>query len=146
MDAPPRNPGIPGRGRPIPVVFPSSSTPPVMTRAKSTGSRVPRSRTSRQALLAMALLPFALLVPVFARESSNGLPPIDATTSLLVVSPHPDDEILCCAGVIQRVRAAGGRVSVVWITSGDGSVFSMLIVERTLLPSREQKRELAARR
>jgi len=31
--------------------------------------------------------------------------------------PHPDDETLCCAGVIQRVVRAGGRASVVWITS-----------------------------
>jgi len=37
-------------------------------------------------------------------------PKFDSTTSLLVVAPHPDDETLCCAGVIQRVNAAGGKV------------------------------------
>ena len=61
----------------------------------------------------------------------------DATTSLLVVSPHPDDETLCCAGAIERVAAAGGRVSVVWVTSGDGSVLSMLVVERRLFAARD---------
>ena len=40
-----------------------------------------------------------------------GPPVLDARTVLLVVSPHPDDETLCCAGVMQRVArpAAGER-------------------------------------
>jgi LmbE family N-acetylglucosaminyl deacetylase len=85
----------------------------------------------------------ALSKPALAQEI---FPPLDANTSLLVVAPHPDDETLCCAGVIQRVRAAGGRVSVVWITSGDGSILSMLIAERTLPASRDKVRDLARRR
>jgi LmbE family N-acetylglucosaminyl deacetylase len=39
---------------------------------------------------------------------------------LLVVSPHPDDETLGTGGLIQRVHALGGRVSVAYLTSGDG--------------------------
>jgi LmbE family N-acetylglucosaminyl deacetylase len=77
---------------------------------------------------------------------ASDLPPIDATTSLLVVSPHPDDETLCCAGVIRRVVTAGGRVSVVWITSGDGSWLSMLLVEKSLFETRDKARDLAAKR
>ena len=77
---------------------------------------------------------------------AGSLPPIDATTSLLVVSPHPDDETLCCAGVIRRVVTAGGHVSVVWITSGDGSKLSMLLVEKSLFNPRDKVRDLAAKR
>jgi LmbE family N-acetylglucosaminyl deacetylase len=40
-------------------------------------------------------------------------------TRLLVVSPHPDDEALGSAGLIQRVQSAGGQVRVVLMTSGD---------------------------
>ena len=87
------------------------------------------------------LTSFALLL-----LAAGSLPPIDSTTSLLVVSPHPDDETLCCAGVIRRVLDAGGRVSVVWMTSGDGSELSMLIVEKSLLKPRDKVRELATRR
>jgi LmbE family N-acetylglucosaminyl deacetylase len=65
---------------------------------------------------------------------------------LLVVSPHPDDETLCCAGVIRRVVTAGGHVSVVWITSGEGSMLSMLLVEKSLFESRDKVRDLAVRR
>lgn len=78
--------------------------------------------------------------------AQSALAPIDANTSLLVVAPHPDDETLCCAGVMQRVHAAGGRVSVVWITSGDGSATSMLIAERALPASRDKARDLGRRR
>jgi LmbE family N-acetylglucosaminyl deacetylase len=85
----------------------------------------------------------ALPEPTLAQET---FAPIDANTSLLVISPHPDDETLCCAGVMQRVHAAGGHVSVVWITSGDGSILSMLLAERTLVASREKVRSLAIRR
>ena len=88
---------------------------------------------------------FALLLLAASAESGS-LPPIDSTTSLLVVSPHPDDETLCCAGVIRRVLDAGGHVSVVWLTSGDGSELSMLIVEKSLLKPRDKVRDLATKR
>ncbi|HVW70297.1 MAG TPA: PIG-L family deacetylase [Steroidobacteraceae bacterium] len=79
-------------------------------------------------------------------NDTGALPAIDANTSLLVVSPHPDDETLCCAGAIQRVLAAGGRVDVVWITSGDGTLLSMLMIEKSLSASPEKVRDLASRR
>jgi LmbE family N-acetylglucosaminyl deacetylase len=87
------------------------------------------------------LATFALLA-----LAASSLPPMDSTTSLLVVSPHPDDETLCCAGAMRRVLDAGGRVSVVWLTSGDGSELSMLIVEKSLLKPRDKVRDLATRR
>jgi LmbE family N-acetylglucosaminyl deacetylase len=74
------------------------------------------------------------------------LPPLDASTSLLVIAPHPDDETLCCAGVMQRVAHAGGRVSVVWITSGDASELDLLLIEHSLLMRPAKARDLAARR
>lgn len=46
--------------------------------------------------------------------------PLSASTRLLVIAPHPDDEALGAAGLIQRVRSVGGRVHVVLLTSGDG--------------------------
>jgi LmbE family N-acetylglucosaminyl deacetylase len=88
----------------------------------------------------------ATTAPKRSDSSTDDFATIDATTTLLVVSPHPDDETLCCAGVIQRVLKAGGRVSVVWITSGDGSELSMLIVEKSLFINSGKLRDLAAKR
>ena len=39
---------------------------------------------------------------------------------ILVVAPHPDDEILCCARTIQDHLQAGDDVMVAVITNGDG--------------------------
>ena len=76
----------------------------------------------------------------------SALPPIDAATSLLIVSPHPDDEILCCGGVIQRVVHAGGRVTVVWLTSGDAARMSLILAGRSLFPGATVARALGAQR
>lgn len=96
--------------------------------------------------LALFLAFFLAPAPVRAAAPVGGIPRIDARTSLLVVSPHPDDETLCCAGVIRRVVAAGGRASIVWLTSGDGSELDMLLIERQLRIHPEKMRDLAGKR
>ncbi len=45
---------------------------------------------------------------------------VSRQTRLMVFSPHPDDETLAAAGLIQRVQRLGGRVKVVFMTNGDG--------------------------
>jgi LmbE family N-acetylglucosaminyl deacetylase len=62
---------------------------------------------------------------------------------LLVVAPHPDDESLCCAGAIARARAAGARVAIVWITSGDAFEMDAHVVEHRLLTKNKDLLELA---
>ena len=96
------------------------------------------------ACAAPAAPPADTVAPAAAVDAA--LPPLDAATSLLVVAPHPDDETLCCAGVIQRVVRAGGRASIVWITSGDGSFLDLLLVERSLAGGTARLRALGARR
>lgn len=56
-----------------------------------------------------------------AGRSMQTFPSISPRTKLLIVSPHPDDEILVAGGLIQEVLKAGGEVKVVFLTSGDGS-------------------------
>ncbi|ANE56132.1 PIG-L deacetylase family protein [Methylomonas sp. DH-1] len=59
------------------------------------------------------------IAPALAQESKlevgNG-------ERLLVLAPHPDDESLSSAGLIQRVFAKGGSVRAVVVTSGDAYV------------------------
>jgi LmbE family N-acetylglucosaminyl deacetylase len=45
---------------------------------------------------------------------------VTRATRLLVIAPHPDDEVLAAGGLMRRVAAAGGAVHILWITSGDG--------------------------
>jgi LmbE family N-acetylglucosaminyl deacetylase len=95
------------------------------------------------AVAAAAACAAAAAAPAVA---AAGLPHIDAATSLLVVAPHPDDETLCCAGVIQRVVRAGGRASVVWITSGDAQRLDLSLIGRFLFGDTAQARRLGAQR
>jgi LmbE family N-acetylglucosaminyl deacetylase len=78
--------------------------------------------------------------------NDSALADISSATSLLVVSPHPDDETLCCGGVIQRVVRAGGRVTVVWLTSGDAARIDLILTGRSLFPAAAVARELGAQR
>ncbi len=39
--------------------------------------------------------------------------------NVVVVAPHPDDETLGCGGALAEHAAAGDRVTVLWLTSGE---------------------------
>ena len=71
------------------------------------------------------------------------MPPVTAKDSLLIVAPHPDDESLCCAGLIHLARQAGARVAIVWITSGDGNRWDAMLIDQALFPRANFYRQLA---
>lgn len=62
-------------------------------------------------------------------------PAFGAGDRVLVLSPHPDDESLCCAGIIQRSLANGAEVFILQLTSGDGFEWDAVIRERQAVPS-----------
>jgi LmbE family N-acetylglucosaminyl deacetylase len=70
----------------------------------------------------MLLFAFVTLAPACAgAENPRAIEPlISKETRLMVFSPHPDDESLGTAGLIQRVIKTGGSVKVVFMTNGDG--------------------------
>ncbi|MGA2935709.1 MAG: PIG-L family deacetylase [Syntrophobacteraceae bacterium] len=73
-------------------------------------------------VLFMLLSAFVTLAPACALAEKPGAiePLISKETRLMVFSPHPDDESLGAAGLIQRVIKTGGSVKVVFMTNGDG--------------------------
>lgn len=93
------------------------------------------------------LCSLAFLCPaVFASETLPLLRPIHAGDSLLIVAPHPDDESLCCGGIIHAAREIGASVAIVWLTYGDGFKWDAMVVERKLRPRAGTYRDLAKRR
>ncbi|GGO34172.1 PIG-L deacetylase family protein [Deinococcus humi] len=74
------------------------------------------------------------------------LPAIRAGQSVLVISPHPDDESLCCGGLIAGAVRAGARVDIVWVTSGDGFELDSALLGRTLRPRLGATEHLGQRR
>lgn len=61
---------------------------------------------------------------------------LTAQDRLLILAPHPDDEVLCCSGVIQRAVAMGLPVRIAFLTYGDNNQWSFLLYRRhpVLLP------------
>ena len=97
---------------------------------------------------------FGVLAPLAscvgsAAEPEARLPPLEPVTaadSVLIVAPHPDDESLCCGGLIDMARRAGAAVSIVWITSGDGFRWDAMVVEKTPWPRGGAFNDLGRRR
>jgi N-acetyl-1-D-myo-inositol-2-amino-2-deoxy-alpha-D-glucopyranoside deacetylase len=62
--------------------------------------------------------------PRAAKPAAPPPPPavldVPNATRLLVIAPHPDDEVLGTGGLMQRVKATGGAVRIVYLTDGDG--------------------------
>lgn len=71
-------------------------------------------------LLALSVLALLVLPSTRAEAFEDLGAAISSKTRLTVFSPHPDDETLGASGLIQRVLGKGGKVKVVFMTSGDG--------------------------
>ncbi|HXR18897.1 MAG TPA: PIG-L family deacetylase [Steroidobacteraceae bacterium] len=97
--------------------------------------------------LLAALLIAALPATRAAADSALArMSAISAHDRVLVIAPHPDDETLCCAGLLQQALARGAGVAVVWLTAGDGFELDAMLVEHTLWPGGSAMRRLGAER
>ncbi len=59
---------------------------------------------------------FVCTVSALAQTS---LPPFTASDRVIIVAPHPDDEVLGAGGAIQQALAAGADVRIIYLTNGD---------------------------
>lgn len=80
------------------------------------------------------------------RKQMGEFPNITAGSRLLVVAPHPDDEILMAGGLMQEVKARGGKVKVVYLTSGDGSRGTVAWESRNVIMNPEEFLALGRKR
>ena len=49
---------------------------------------------------------------------------MDKLTRLLIISPHPDDEAICCGGLIMKAKKIGAKVFVLYMSTGESRQFS----------------------
>jgi LmbE family N-acetylglucosaminyl deacetylase len=69
-----------------------------------------------------------------AVAANPGMPTLTTRDRVLIVAPHPDDESLCCAGLMQQAQRSGAQVAIVWVTNGDGFEIDAMVAEHTLRP------------
>ncbi len=55
---------------------------------------------------------------------------LTAQDRLLILAPHPDDEVLCCGGLIQKAVAMGLPIRIAFLTYGDNNQWSFLIYRK----------------
>lgn len=51
---------------------------------------------------------------------------------VLILAPHPDDESIACAGIIQKAIAIGAQVKIVYLTNGDHNELAFIVYEKRL--------------
>src|SRR6185437_6047568 len=133
----------------------ASANSPSRSISCSNGSRSGATRSGRSLRGASGVAALFLLAGAAAAAAPIGsasvyplsdLASLRSADRLLIVSPHPDDESLCCAGIAELALAAGARVTVVWLTSGDAFELDAGWVEHTLHPGRAGLRALGERR
>jgi len=61
------------------------------------------------------------------------LEPIQRSDRILILAPHPDDETIGCAGVIQEAVRVGADTRVVFLTNGDHNQFSFIVYEKRII-------------
>ena len=66
--------------------------------------------------------------------------------NILVVAPHPDDEMFGCGGTIARHRATGDHVEVVIVTRGIAELWPDEVIEQTRREARAANEFLAVKR
>jgi N-acetyl-1-D-myo-inositol-2-amino-2-deoxy-alpha-D-glucopyranoside deacetylase len=51
---------------------------------------------------------------------------------VLIIAPHPDDDVIATAGLMQKSRAAGGEIRVLFVTDGENNGWPQRALERRL--------------
>lgn len=62
----------------------------------------------------------------------SSLEPFKKNERVLILAPHPDDEAIACAGVIQHALKAGAKVKIVYLTNGDHNEVSFIVYEKRI--------------
>jgi len=109
-----------------------------------------RSRCRRPCLWRAMLVWSALCV--VASMAQAGTPPTTMLTNwpvlqlspqdrILVLAPHPDDEVIACGGIIQDAVAKGLPVRLVYLTYGDNNELAFMVYRKhpVLMPRAVQK-------
>ena len=52
---------------------------------------------------------------------------------ILILAPHPDDEVIGCAGIIQEAIASGARVKIVYLTNGEHNQFVFIVYKKRVI-------------
>ena len=79
---------------------------------------------------------FLSLTFLCRQVSASGIPalePVVKDDRILILAPHPDDEAIACAGVIQEALKKKARIKIVYLTNGDHNQLAFIVYEKRLV-------------
>ncbi len=88
----------------------------------------------KKGLILSCLFLFCLAFPILSCLAQD-LKPIQEFTDndrILILAPHPDDELMATGGVIQKTLKARAEVKVLFLTNGDHNEPAFIIYEKRL--------------
>jgi LmbE family N-acetylglucosaminyl deacetylase len=65
-------------------------------------------------------------------QNIDKIEPFKKEDRVLILAPHPDDESIACAGIIQQAKKAGAEIRLVYLTNGDNNEFAFIVYEKRL--------------
>jgi LmbE family N-acetylglucosaminyl deacetylase len=57
---------------------------------------------------------------------------------ILILAPHPDDESIACAGVIQEALAKGAKVKIAYLTNGEHNEFAFIVYKKRIILKKDE--------
>lgn len=86
---------------------------------------------------------FFILISCFLLAASQppGIKPLEPFVKgdrVLILAPHPDDEVLGCAGVVQAALKAGAQVRVAFLTNGEHNELAFIVFKKRIPLSQKE--------
>jgi LmbE family N-acetylglucosaminyl deacetylase len=70
--------------------------------------------------------------PEGAGPNLKSVEPVKKTDRILILVPHPDDEAIGCAGIIQEARGLKAPLRIVYLTNGDHNQVAFIVYEKRI--------------
>jgi len=71
-------------------------------------------------------------VPEISQPQPQDIAKISKDDRILILAPHPDDESIGCAGIIQEALRVGADLHVLYLTNGDHNEFAFVVYEKRI--------------
>lgn len=68
----------------------------------------------------------------------NSLADFKENERILILAPHPDDEAIACAGVIQKALKQGAKVKIVYLTMGENNEIAFIVYKKRPVLSKKE--------
>ncbi len=76
--------------------------------------------------------PAAKPIPEISQPRPEHMEKISKDDRILIMAPHPDDESIACAGIIQEALRVGADLHVLYLTNGDHNEFAFIVYEKRI--------------